>query len=554
MDGATARPAPAAAGDIVRLSDVAFAWPGKEAFTLAVRDFALPARERILLIGPSGSGKSTFLSLICGILTPQAGASRCSGRTSPGWARRRAMRFRAEHFGIVFQMFNLLPYASVIDNVLLPLSFAPGRRRRATAKVPAAAEARRLLARLGLDAGVLRSRSAANLSVGQQQRVAAARALIGRPEIVVADEPTSALDRDRQEAFLDLLFAEVAAAGATLLMVSHDREPGPRFDRVGARSTRSPVSSAARHAMIVLRLALNPCVNRWVTALLTVLAIAASVVLLLGVEKVRTGARQSFADTISGTDLIVGARSGNLQLLLYAVFRIGNATNNVTWQSYQDIAARPEVAWIVPLSLGDSHHGFRVLGTTPEYFEHYSSARARAWRSAHGKPFADLFDAVIGADVAAKLGYKVGDPIVVAHGLGSVSFVEHDDKPFRVGGHPGADRHAGRPHRARQPGGDRGDPRRLAERGAGAGPIDLCRGRAQDGPEAEGHHRRAGGSQVAAHRVPAAARHQRVSGRAAHARSCRERRCRSCGASSAQPKPPWRWSRPWSWPRHCSAC
>ena len=101
------------------------------------------------------------------------------------------------------------------------------------------------------------------------------------------------------------------------------------------------------------------------------LAIAVSVVLLLGVEKVRTGARQSFADTISGTDLIVGARSGSVQLLLYAVFRIGNATNNVTWQSYQDIAARPEVAWIVPLSLGDSHRGFRVLGTTPDYFTHY---------------------------------------------------------------------------------------------------------------------------------------------------------------------------------------
>ena len=101
------------------------------------------------------------------------------------------------------------------------------------------------------------------------------------------------------------------------------------------------------------------------------LAIAVSIALLLGVEKVRTGARQSFADTISGTDLIVGARSGSLNLLLYSVFRIGNATNNITWESYQDIAARPEVAWIVPLSLGDSHRGFRVLGTTPDYFQHY---------------------------------------------------------------------------------------------------------------------------------------------------------------------------------------
>jgi putative ABC transport system ATP-binding protein len=232
MDGATARPARTAADDIVRLSDVAFAWPGKEGFTLAVRDFALPARERILLIGPSGSGKSTFLSLICGILTPQAGRIEILGQNLAGMGAAARDAFRAEHFGIVFQMFNLLPYASVTDNVLLPLSFAPARRRRATAKVSAEEEAGRLLARLGLDEGVLRIRSAANLSVGQQQRVAAARALIGRPEIVVADEPTSALDRDRQDAFLDLLFAEVEAAGATLIMVSHDQSLGPRFDRV----------------------------------------------------------------------------------------------------------------------------------------------------------------------------------------------------------------------------------------------------------------------------------------------------------------------------------
>ena len=134
--------------------------------------------------------------------------------------------------------------------------------------------------------------------------------------------------------------------------------------------------------MIVMRLALQSLRNRWLTALLTVIAIAVSIMLLLGVEKVRTGARQSFADTISGTDLIVGARSGSIQLLLYSVFRIGNATNNITWPSYQDIASRPEVAWIVPLSLGDSHRGFRVLGTTPDYFKHYK------YRQTNGLTFA----------------------------------------------------------------------------------------------------------------------------------------------------------------------
>jgi putative ABC transport system permease protein len=186
--------------------------------------------------------------------------------------------------------------------------------------------------------------------------------------------------------------------------------------------------------MIILRLALQSLANRKLTALLTILSIALSVALLLGVEKVRTGARQSFADTISGTDLILGARSGGLNLLLYSVFRIGNATNNVTWKSYQDIASRPEIDWIVPISLGDSHRGFRVMGTVADYFKLYHYRHGRPLAFASGGPFSDLFDAVIGADVAAQLGYKTGDKIVVGHGLGSVSFVQHDDKPFRVAG------------------------------------------------------------------------------------------------------------------------
>jgi putative ABC transport system permease protein len=186
--------------------------------------------------------------------------------------------------------------------------------------------------------------------------------------------------------------------------------------------------------MIILRLALQSLANRKLTALLTILSIAFSVALLLGVEKVRTGARQSFADTISGTDLIVGARGGGLNLLLYSVFHIGNATNNVTWKTYQDIASRPEIDWIVPISLGDSHRGFRVMGTVADYFKLYHYRHGRPLEFASGGPFSDLFDAVIGADVAAQLGYKTGDKIVVAHGLGSVSFVQHDDKPFRVAG------------------------------------------------------------------------------------------------------------------------
>ena len=165
---------------------------------------------------------------------------------------------------------------------------------------------------------------------------------------------------------------------------------------------------------------------------MTVLAIALSVMLFLGVEKVRTGAKASFADTISGTDLIVGARSGSVQLLLYSVFRIGNATNNMTWQSYQDILARPEVDWIVPISLGDSHRQFRVMGTTDALFQRYKNRSGRGLELAKGTLMGDLFDTVLGADVADALGYDVGDPVVVSHGL--ASFSDHDDLPFRVSG------------------------------------------------------------------------------------------------------------------------
>ncbi|MGD9507333.1 MAG: ABC transporter permease [Geminicoccaceae bacterium] len=186
--------------------------------------------------------------------------------------------------------------------------------------------------------------------------------------------------------------------------------------------------------MMAWRLIWRSLANRRATALLTVLAVAASVALLLVVEKMRTGAHESFADTISGTDLIMGARAGDVQLLLYSVFRIGNATANVTWQSYQDIAARPEVAWIVPISLGDSHRGFRVLGTENGYFEHYRYRRGQQLQFAAGGPLGDLFDAVLGAEVAERLGYRVGDAIVVSHGMGEVSFADHADKPFRVAG------------------------------------------------------------------------------------------------------------------------
>lgn len=174
--------------------------------------------------------------------------------------------------------------------------------------------------------------------------------------------------------------------------------------------------------------------NRRFTALLTVMSVALAVALLLGVERLRSDARAGFAATISGTDLVVGARSGPVQLLLYSVFHIGNATSDVSWQSIEAIAALPEVDWLVPLALGDSHRGFRVVGTSAAFFERYRYGRDRRLTLAAGRPFGEVFEAVVGAEVAARLGYRVGQSIVVSHGMGEVRFAAHDDKPFTVVG------------------------------------------------------------------------------------------------------------------------
>jgi putative ABC transport system permease protein len=187
--------------------------------------------------------------------------------------------------------------------------------------------------------------------------------------------------------------------------------------------------------MYLLRLALASLSNRRFTALLTVFAIALSVCLLLAVERVRTEARSSFANTISGTDLIVGARSGSVNLLLYSVFRIGNATNNIRWDSYQQIAQHPQVKWAIPISLGDSHRGYRVMGTSPVYFEHYRYAHGQSLQLKEGQAFADdPFDVVLGAEVAQALNYHLGTELVLAHGVATISLVQHDDKPFKVVG------------------------------------------------------------------------------------------------------------------------
>ncbi|NBB92076.1 MAG: ATP-binding cassette domain-containing protein [Gammaproteobacteria bacterium] len=215
------------ADQLLELRDLRFAWRRDHADVIALDAFSLKAGERVFLYGPSGSGKSTLLALIAGLARPDRGGIRFAGTQLEALRGPARDRFRADHVGVIFQQFNLLPWLDVLGNVILPCRFSRLRAERAGSVQQSA---RQLLAAMDLDQAMW-SRKAGDLSVGQQQRAAAARALIGAPELVLADEPTSALDSDRRDAFLGLLFEQVASAGATLLFVSHDTALADRFDR-----------------------------------------------------------------------------------------------------------------------------------------------------------------------------------------------------------------------------------------------------------------------------------------------------------------------------------
>jgi len=184
----------------------------------------------------------------------------------------------------------------------------------------------------------------------------------------------------------------------------------------------------------MLNLFIRSLWNRRSTAVLTIFSISISVTLLIGVENIRKGVRTSFSSAVSGTDIIVGARGGSLQLLLYSIFRIGNATNNLSWESYNEFHNDKRVKWTIPISLGDSHRGFRVLGTNQEYFKHFRYGSKNKLEFSRGQSFSKVFDVVIGSEVAIKLNYRLNERIIIAHGTGRKSFLKHDDRPFKVVG------------------------------------------------------------------------------------------------------------------------
>ena len=216
----------------VELSDVSFSWHESSAPILAIDSLRVARGERLLVRGPSGSGKSTLLSLLAGVLKAQSGSVRVLGQELGTLAGTARDRFRADHIGVIFQMFNLIPYLSVAENVCLPCAFSRRRRERCERSGTSVREvAARLLEHLDMGGDEISRRQVTELSVGQQQRVAAARSLMGAPELVLADEPTSSLDADRRSAFLELLFRECARECATLIFVSHDATLAPLFDR-----------------------------------------------------------------------------------------------------------------------------------------------------------------------------------------------------------------------------------------------------------------------------------------------------------------------------------
>lgn len=222
--------------------ELTFAWPGKPRL-IDIERFTLQRAERVFLRGPSGSGKSTLLGLLGGVLQPSGGEICLLGRSINEMSAGERDRFRGEQIGFIFQMFNLIPYLDVVENVMLPGRFSKLREQRIIGEP--IAEAKRLLAAVGLNDPALLSRPVTELSIGQQQRVAAARALYGKPGLIIADEPTSSLDQDARENFLTLLMDECRAQGASLLFVSHDTQLGARFDRVVALKD---INRAARNA------------------------------------------------------------------------------------------------------------------------------------------------------------------------------------------------------------------------------------------------------------------------------------------------------------------
>lgn len=217
---------------IIAVRDLRFRWHPRSPEVLRIPALSIGRGERLFIEGPSGSGKTTLLNLLTGVVTPDAGDIAILGTDIGALSGSRRDAFRSAHIGLVFQMFNLIPYLSAIDNVLLPCRFSPARRGAlAEEGTTPEAEARRLLSHLQLDPAQLERASVTRLSAGQQQRVAVARALIGKPEVMICDEPTSALDAGAARAFLELIFAEAAASGATLVFVSHDRALAELFDR-----------------------------------------------------------------------------------------------------------------------------------------------------------------------------------------------------------------------------------------------------------------------------------------------------------------------------------
>jgi putative ABC transport system ATP-binding protein len=385
----------------IEIKDLIFRFSSDMDPVLCVPTWRVEPNERIFLHGDSGSGKSTLLGLLAGLRKPTSGDVTVLGTSISTLSGRKRDAFRAKNIGVVFQQFNLIPFLSVLDNILLAAEFAQ------VSSSAVRARGLELLERVNLDPA-LSLRKASQLSIGQQQRVAIVRALINSPALLLVDEPTSALDQANKESFLTLLNEVLDDANCAMIFVSHDPSIGELFEQASCdgRSESDDGGKLMGRLRALFNVAYQSLLYRLGGVTLAVAAVTISVFVLLSVEHVRHEARSSFASTVSNVDLIVGARTGEINLLLLSIFRIGNPTANIEWKSVEKISEQQNVEWVVPISLGDSHKNFRVVGTTAEFFDRYMYGQNQPLGFDAGGRFDNTLDVVVGRTGCCGIGLR----------------------------------------------------------------------------------------------------------------------------------------------------
>ncbi len=389
--------------EISQLKKSFLAPDGSTHVVVDVASFTMPDKEQLAVKGESGSGKTTFLNLIAGILKPDTGKIKISGEEISALREPARDRLRATTIGYIFQTFNLLQGYTCLENVLLGMSFGAGADK---------AYAEKLLRRVGL--GDRLKHYPRQLSTGQQQRVAVARALAGRPKLVLADEPTGNLDHKNAAEVLTLIREICRENSAALLLVSHDREVLGAFAGLCVDQSRGPGG-----CMTIVRIVYKSLRQHAFSTVLTALCVALAGGLLMAVWAVKDQSKTTFTGVNAGYDAVLGARGSKLQLVLNAIFHLEASPGNLPWSDYLEIKKNPAVELAVPLAVGDNYRGYRLAGTMLEFFTKSEFAHGKHFVVQPGGMFFDETrrEAVVGNFAAKKLGLKIGDKFHPFHGL-----------------------------------------------------------------------------------------------------------------------------------------